>query len=427
MRRLSKKYRILAAAVVLLGIFIGMFSQDVGGHDWYDSFFNDLHDKKIDSYRLLFVWVQGDMAPGVRPIGGNQNNFESWKKHTEALLTQALRRRALDSNASQVIVEVVLDEATYVHHLDLLERWQREYPSQLRVTQLDKIRQTYPQISWALDQCDLGIAALCSDVIRIWHLPKEFDMNVYLDIDTFIDRHEHPNRLSSAIGLGSRVLSPGVYHAVQTSANPKDNLCNNDMLVDYGATNWPLIHAMAASSLDSYRGPWISLSQRHLWRGLDGEKIYEQQLEKRLAWWVAHPAQNFHPLGMIVHINGPWFWLHLSAEGHSAFYQIPIARNSGSWKGGSDVSIKGSMNYGALHYWLGSDAQDVLKLTMMAYDYQYLTSHQVVWRCALAAKIAKQWLRLSEDKGADLKKVLGSPMLWAEGIAHEGCNAILNI
>lgn len=386
--------------------------------NWYDSFFNQLKKQNITSYRLLFIWVQGDMGPEVRPIGGDPTQFAHWQKHTESLLSHVASRALLDRAMPKFQIEIVLDEPTYRKHRALFDLWQERYPSYIRLTQLNQLYRLYPELSWVLGQCRSGVPALCSDVIRIWHLPQNYSMNVYLDIDTFIDRHEGKNKLSSALSLGAQVKNKGVYHAVQTSPRASGNLCNNDIIVDYGSNNWPLIKSIALGSLENYKHPWQALTKRHTWHQVDGRANYQRQLEERLTWWVSHPYDNFHPLGMVVQINGPWFWLHLTAEGHSGFYQIPVTLNSGSWKGGREVSIKGSMNYASLKHWMGASAPRILRLTLMAADYQYLKAYEVAWRDELVSWVRREWLALSVLERESLKEALGSPMRWAEAIAN---------
>lgn len=402
-------------------LYMGVVSNKTEDVSWYDSFFNQLEVLDIKSYRLLFIWVQGDMGSVVRPIGGDDAQFDAWRTHVESLLVAACDKKRHDRK-TDVVVELTLDQKSYVHHKDLIDSWKKRYPKNFDMTFVDQMYDLYPEISWALDQCHSGIPALCSDVLRLWHLPQDYDMNVYMDVDTFVARHSDQMRLSSALSLGSRVVNRGVYHGVQSSSNPKDNLCNNDLIIDYGSDNWPLIKATSLSALEAYKEPWQSLSNRMLWK--KSYEGYVEDLNVRLSWWESHPYLNFHPIGMVVHVNGPWFWLSLSAEGHSAFYNIPLSPNQGSWKGGSDTSIKGSMTYGSLKHWWGDRANRVLKLTLMASDYQYLLSHNVSWKCQAADDIRSLWGDLTPIQRHDLIHVLKTPMMWARSIADSSCEAM---
>lgn len=386
---------------------------------WYDDLYAQLHEHHIKDYRLLFIWVQGGVSPHVRPIGGNAANNAQWVMHTESFLREAAYRFEHNDNAPFVHVEVVVDPPTYALHKLLFDRWREQYGEHILITPVSVVGEKYPLISKHLQQCTSGIPALCSDIIRLFYLKNSCDMNVYMDIDLFINAHREGFKKDSAhtYGLAGQDYT---LHQSYFIGDRKNEIVNNDFLVDRHYQEWDKLHQDGYKQLALYDKPMEFLYLRYKW--INDPMVYDSVLQEKHAWYKKNRTINFHPINSVLHIVGPVFWLKQNECGRVENYKIPNMPNASSWIAGPLhlKSVDGYMTYDILHKNMGDDvAEHAMLLTFMAHDYQLLKAYNIPWKCKLAYKIRTHWQQLPADTQEKLKKVLLTPMYWAEAIADD--------
>lgn len=341
------------------------------------------------SQRLFFIWVQGDLDHKV-PLGGDDPTFQAWAKEVEALM-QIFQR-----TSHPMRVELLADQGTFLQHQALWERWAKTYPDVWKLTDIRTIH--WPDASWVLEQCEHGIPAVCSDILRIFYLRHDaYSINLYMDVDAFVYHRSHQT-MSTAHLLGWDVKEPGLYHGASVGRDPKDSVVNNDYILSDRFEHWDFLHALAASRLVEYRD---LLQHAALRSKIQSPRAYHSHMKTFLASWKKSPARNIHPLGWVVEAYGPWFWLHLSAEGRSRFYPLPASPTAGSWKGGSAISSQGSLSYQAAVAWLGEDlALESMRLLWMMEDVRHVRSSKLqnalqeeMWQlwCRQDAAVRAQW------------------------------------
>lgn len=398
-------------------------------YDWYADFYQHLVKKDIKSYRMLQIWVQGDkLAWGdASPIGGDEKDFEEWKKAMNLFLLKAHEHRSL----ATVTVELVLDYPTQQLHQSLLEEWQQHYPSCLIVTPIEAIIDHYPSLKTSLAQCTQGIPAVCSDILRVWHLRQPFDVNIYIDVDTFIYRAKNQynpfvfnkeDDLPSHKAWGLNLSEKGVYTGFLLDREKGNIVSNNDMIIDFfDQDSWIVIKAVAENHLNRYQDFLTFITERSLLLDCDFY-TYEAYLLKKIEWAKKNPTLNFNQVPMIIGLVGPAFWRMHQLEGWVKPYYLPSMPSSGLWMNRLS-SVYGATSQAMLQQLYNESVIDhILSITFMAHDYYYLKDKNVRWLDQLETALIDEWNVLSEHEQSLASDLLRSPMEWAKELAEHAKN-----
>jgi len=385
--------------------------------DWYQTFYQKLSDLDVSRYRLLQIWVQGDRVNAVNPIGGDQKSFLDWKEKMTIFLDQANKH----AQKTHVVVELVLDRLTQDYHHDLLQHWQERYPLHLIITSAENMSQEYPLIAEPLKQCSEGIPALCSDILRVWHLQQPYDINVYMDIDTFIFRSTHhynpylfkqdPLSVSSDVAFGAHLNGKGIYHSLSIQNNPPKFIFNNDFVVDYHADHWNLIKSITSRNFSQYQSFLDLISMRSTFIDKD-YKAYQEYLQSKKAWAELNPFLNMNQIPLVMMLTGPAFWKSLYLQGWSKGYEFPSIPSSGEWMNAMG-SVYGAINSHMIKDIFNHEAQShIVNIIFMAHDYHYFKKFPISWINQLKDDLLRSWLALTEEERFMAEQLIRSPAEW---------------
>ncbi|NBW57409.1 hypothetical protein EBR43_06420 [bacterium] len=385
--------------------------------DWYEAFYQKLSDLDVKRYRLLQIWVQGDRLNDVNPIGGDQQSFFSWKEKMSMFLEQANK----NAQKVHVVVELVLDRRTQDYHHDLLQQWQARYPLHLIMTSVETMPQEYPVIAEPLKQCSEGIPAVCSDILRVWHLQQPYDINVYMDIDTFIFRSTRyynpyllkndPLAVSSDVAFGAHLNGKGIYHSLSIQNNPPRFIFNNDFIVDYHADHWALIKSITSRNFMQYQGFLDLISMRSHYLNKD-YKSYQEYLQSKKAWAELHPFLNINQVPIVMMLTGPAFWQHLYLQEWSKGYEFASIPSSGEWMNATG-SVYGAMNNQILKEIFNDETRaHIINMMFMAHDYHYFKKFPISWINELKKDLLKSWAALTEEERFMAEQLIRAPASW---------------
>jgi hypothetical protein len=395
---------IIARKNIILGVLIGLILLlTIGLHEkrnWHHSFFKALEDQKIEHYRLLSIWVRGDQPDHkpVNPIGGSEEKFIAWKKAMNAFLKAAQKKEK-----PFVRVALILDKETRAITQELISQWEQDYPGHLDIIFLENLVtvESDRTLLQGFKQCTEGIPSICSDFLRNKYLHDEkYEVNVYLDIDTFTQSYEHRYSLKSADVFGLGLGIKGLFNTF--NYNKGSISWNGDLLIDYDSqTNWPYIHALLKEELDHYNHFYEDIIQRSYRLRLPSLTAYQENLVERMHWWIKNPDRNFNQNALIIQGIGPVFWEKMMLRNQSNPYSLSNTKhldNYFSWNEDKKFtffnylcieSLSAQMNEGFAH--------SLLKITLMIYDYQYFNVRQLPWMNDLGHYIVDEWEQLKKQ------------------------------
>lgn len=392
-------------------------------NNWYDDFYNTL-DKNPSPFRLLQIWVQADRPTAqLAPIGGSLEDSKSWAQGIEIFLA-----RAAINIKHDVTFEFVVDSQTSLANKNLLSHWTEAYPKNFKLVLLEDLLQELPHQEFLSLQCTCGVAASCSDFLRIFLLHKEGVTNTYLDIDTFLYRLQHQKRLfanfdsfatNSAQAFGLLQGQRGVFLGMQKNfeSEPSSIQINNDCLVSKPQTSvWPLIKAATSLQIAKYQSYFELLNHRcHI---VD-YKSYQNNLNQRLEWAIKNPEWNVNQSPLVIAVAGPEFWRYFFDTQVATGYLLPYLPSSGGWMG-PDGSIEGSAPYGLLQSLFGpKDAESVLKIALLSLDLMYYNKRDVSFALEIKKELLQLWEAFPESQKEIAIKVLAAPIKKTQELANE--------
>jgi hypothetical protein len=344
----------------------------------------------IQEYRLLSIWVKGDLAHHgtINPIGGHKHAQE-WQVAMEQFLKASYYHKQVKKDP-HVLVELILDKETYATSMDLLRHWQKTYPSHLKVTLLESFADDH-LIDEPMRQCQQGIPSICSDFLRSWCLEDiDYTMNVYLDIDTFSEAYRHRWSQKSSFLLGAACVEKGLWSVLRLS--PQMMSWNGDMLISYGhKIDWPLLKAKLLQNYNLYERPFRDIYQRSQRLNHPTFHDYEVDLTQRKQWWHAHPELNFDQNSIILEVIGPGFWVRQLLTGSAYPYKrTQEVDNYFSWCDQQELIPMRPISLQDIINIFGVDqADNYLSLNLMLYDYFYFKKFKLSWIKALEDEILK--------------------------------------
>lgn len=375
---------------VLIIFFVAMGSQEL----WYNDFIDALQKKDIQSYRLLSIWVQGDHAQTgtINPIGGNPIHFKKWKKAMERFLNTAHQQPNL-----KIVVELIVDEKTRKITASDFELWQQRYPGHLLIKDLEDFSYDH-QIQEPLKQCTDGIASVCSDFLRTWYLHQDaYEMNVYIDIDKFTEASHGSALYKSSDIFGVNIPFKGLFNSF-SSGSGQTFAWNGDVLIDAGrATDWSYIKTVLLENFNAYEWSFIDMRKRKERLALPSFSAYLNNLDERTAWFCGHQDLNFNQNSIILDIIGPRLWLDFLLKRQSYPYEhankVQVKQYM-SWQEDTLTTSGQPMSYDLLRTLVNEEKViNIIKLTLMNYDYLYFKKRDLMWLPALK----KAMLKISED------------------------------
>ena len=401
--------------IVLAFLLVGLSSYNLWHHVfWYDSFYHQLHVQEVKHYRLLFIWVKGGISPELRPIGGNEVMFKKWQEHTEDFLHRAQTYQKKYPARTFVEVEIIVDMPTYNKHKEIFLQWKKTYGPHIKVTFLRDIKEKYTEIQPIVDQCTMGNPALCSDILRLWHIHSAADMNVYMDIDLFVNMQDIAYRQTSAKSFG--MYAPLHDVSVNYFILEKNKYINNDLIIDRQYEKWDEIKKLAVDNCKKYTSFLTNLVHRHQW--IEYPATYT--IRERVKYYKENKDMNFHPINTLASINGPYFMRDLFLDGIIKKYPFKSIMGTTSWipKSQCFTTVNGRMNYSILLKNMSDEqATRVLTLILLADDYKFLQSYHSPLSHKLALRIQKLWQSFTQEQQESLGKALMTPICWVENIA----------
>lgn len=382
--------------------------------NWYDDFY-DFMQKEPTPFRLLQIWVQADRpTQELSPIGGSLEESRAWAQGIEDFLAQASARKKYD-----VQFEFLVDTQTWIANQKLLLHWLDVYPKNFKITVLEDIIQTLPHQEFLSLQCTSGIAASCSDFLRIYLLPQEGVTNIYLDIDTFLYRLQHqkkpfanfdPFATTSSQALGLYQGQRGILLGMQKNFESADSSIqiNNDCLISKPhASAWPLITAAASLQITKYESYFGLLNQRC--KILDYQS-YQTNLHKRLEWAIENADCNVNLSPLVIAMAGPEFWRYFFDTQAVAGYLLPYLPSSGGWMGPGG-NVHGSAPYAVLEVVFGSElAQELLKITLLSTDFTYYSKRNQGLALKIKNELLALWAVFPESRKETALRVLLAPI-----------------
>lgn len=392
-------------------------------YNWYDDFYSELHQNPTP-YRLLQIWVQADNpSQATTPIGGSQQDAQYWAQGVESFLAQAAAHPSC-----QVTLDLVLDTPTLLHHQQLINHWENNYPYNFKLLKLDDLLPSLPDNHFIASQCTCGIAASCSDILRIFLLPQKGTYSTYMDIDTFLYRIEHQKKPFANFDVVATTspqaygLTQGVHDVFMGMVNGLEKptpiiYLNNDCLISQPeALMWPLIHARLLAEIERSSSYWLLLNERGQ---ITEYESYCHNLEKRLDWALDNPYANLNPNSLVINMAGPGFWRQLFDQYLIAGYPLPHLPSSGAWMGPGQ-SIQGIVCYHLIQQLFDQhEAQAIAKVAFLAIDFTYYKKRQSPLQDSIKKQIAQLWDTIPEHKKELALKLFCAPIKTAQEIAHE--------
>jgi len=407
--------------LALYGYVIHLFA-----FNWWDDFFNTLQQRN-ESYRFLQIWVQADSPkrPFIVAIGASESDLKSWSKGLERLLYQSLRYPDVT-----FLYSFITDEKTFYQNNDLFSDWKDRYADKIEFILYNDVFAPYPELAYGLNQCENGIAAACSDIIRLvtLHNPS-YDYNVYMDIDTFIHRRKSAKNPFLALSpfsstsphlFGLNLTQPGLaqscFSLVGASFDQSSLQINNDFLIDYQTPDWlwAFVQSIGFHRL-SQASPLLDLlAQRSL---VTSFSSYQEHLERKVQYALNNSSHNMNQIPLVIATAGPGLWKDLYLRNISKRYDLPIIPSSGGW-----------MNHGGTVYGLTStddlslfiDDSETMKtmiaLNFLSHDYYYYELRHAYWISDLKQDLISKLDTLSPRSVEIGKNLFSSSFEWLEEI-----------
>ncbi len=397
--------------------------------NWWSSFFQCLQSQN-QSYRFLQIWVQSDSTkrPFVIPVGSSDLDLEQWSQGVDHFLQQSFRY----PNVS-FLYSFITDEKTFYQHNDLFLKWTEKYPKKIEFVFYSDLLAPLPQLTNAPNQCENGIAAACSDLLRLISLHNPlYDYNVYMDIDTFIHCRKFalnpllpssPFAHSSKHFLGLSLSTPGLAHSSYTYVgNTIDQSTlhiNNDLLIDFKTPQWlwNFVQSLGFQRLEPAANFFDLLAERPL---LTTYEQYLLHLDTKVQFALEHPHQNINQVPLVINTVGPGLWKDLYLRGLSHRYPLPVIPSNGGWMN-HICSVYGNTSASDLALFLSEDPcsiQNMLALNFLAHDYYYFEARNSPWIPFLKETIHQKLKTISLENFEIGKNLFQSPYFWIEEIAH---------
>ncbi|MBM4222512.1 MAG: hypothetical protein FJ161_01735 [Gammaproteobacteria bacterium] len=344
---------------------------------WHDSFFQELNHSAARSCRMIQIWVSpGAQNPDqARLIGGDDLKFQKWKKSLEAFCQSATPWVKKYPNSFQI--ELIVDENVLKKHQELQEDWHEKYGDMIKWTvwntQLDDRQE---QWSSARIHCEQGSGSICSDWLRILALfDQNFDINIYIDIDTFSEVYGHQKIFDSAKALGVYHIESGLYNTYFSS--PFGASWNNNLLIDRDTKPQVIraLHEISQSELQKYHILYKHIATRKT-RLQKTSMQYDAEIEDMVDWAIQHPSYNINEyaqiLGGMQGGIGPGLWEEMLERGFSQPYYFgahdDLIGNYGSWQSSIDLPCYFATyhNYASMH---GPEiAKEFIRLSFYLFD-----------------------------------------------------------
>ncbi|NBX71387.1 hypothetical protein EBQ91_00535, partial [bacterium] len=363
--------------ILILGIIVlaCIHYSSLRKEDWYGAFFKELSQQNIKSYRFINIWAQGERykKEDYSYIGGQHKNYRVWKKSVENFLFEAKQHLEY-----KILFEVFVDQRTYALCFDTLAKWEKTYPHTFKITLIDQLKDDDFLIE-PLKQCSEGIPAICSDVLRVMYLHNpDYEVNVYMDVDTLIEGYRSRKKYSSINAFGLQLPGKGIFNTLEMS--PNKIIWNNDFIVDKGTDkDWDLIQSFLKQNFTLYQKAYRDIYRRSIRSKLESFSDYLEDLEERALWWQQNSHMNFNQNSMIGQVLSGGFFADMLFRELSYPYKVNNCmseKNYRSWAGEetyiNNVFMSFDMNRARF------DQQSsifILKFTLMLYDYLYFTQH----------------------------------------------------
>lgn len=392
-------------------------------HNWYDDFYHVI-EKEYAPFRFLQIWVQADRPrQELAPVGGSLEESQFWAQGIENFLAQAAVRKKYD-----VTFEFVTDTQTREAHDKLLSHWLEMYPQNFKILLLETLLPTLPHQEFLSSQCTCGIAASCSDFLRIFLLHQEGITNTYLDIDTFLYRLQHqkkpfanfdPFATSSAQAFGLYQGQRGVFLGMQQNfeSKPSSIQINNDCLISKPQTSaWPLIKAATSLKIAQYQSYFMLLNERCQ---IFDYQNYQSNLNKRLKWAIENSDCNVNQSPLVIAAAGPEFWRYFFDTQVVTGYFLPYLPSNGGWMGPGG-SVEGSAPYDMLQVIFGAQhAQSLLKIALLNVDFIYYSKRDASLASEIKKELLDLWELIPEGQEEMALNVLSAPIKKTQELAHE--------
>jgi len=411
-----------------LWIVCCVYGVHIFAFNWWDDFFDTLQARN-ESYRMLQIWVQADSpkAPAIVPIGASKTAFTLWRKDIDRWLYQSLRHPEI-----AVYYSLILDRPTWTHHAALLEQWKRRYPSQIEILFYQDVFATAPQLPCGSTQCSHGIAAACSDILRLLALHNpSYDYNVYMDVDTFIHRYQSalnpywpsaPFASTSAHLFGLHLTQPGLAQSflsvVGSSFDRSALQINNDFLIDYKMPDWlwSCVQTLGFERI-SQAAPLFDLCADR--SSIRSFADYSVHLDRKVQYALHNPERNINPIPLVIYSAGPGLWKDLYVRGLSQPYRLPQIPSSGEWMNHS-AKVYGLTSVNDLTLFVdGADTiHTMIALNFLSHDYYYYHARHTPWLAELKHALLQHYHALSPEDVAIGKHLFHSSFEWLEEIQN---------
>jgi hypothetical protein len=375
---------------------------------WYNSFFDKLIEKDVHNVRFFQVWVspfQDHRA--IALVGGNNERFDLWKEATEAFFDTAL----LYQDRIYFQYQILVDQKVKDRHKSLVDHWRVKYGEMVQWILLDSI--SYPQESSyqsGFQQCITGCASVCSDFLRLTQLKNDrFEIDIYMDIDTFSQSYNHKNTISSKHALGAHITDPGMYHTFHVTNKMVSYNC--DLLVAYKLTldkQQSLKNDMSII-LKDYRPLYDHISQQYQRAALLSYDLYNASIEPLIQWAIDHPSRNINQYGLILGGIGPGFWKTQLQKNISHPYRYGFTEdfdNYFSWRDAQSYLPYAFETYESLlaYYQDENIAKNFLWLNISLYDYiMFKSNPEHLWAEEMREQCLNTWDAMASSLSQPLR------------------------
>lgn len=373
--------RVVICTILLATLFLGAKNQQ--RDDWYKSFYQNLAQQHVNSIRYFQIWVSpGSNSPQeALPIGGSQSNFELWLQTTQELMESPAAHLSIWSG--NFLYEIMVDKNVYQKHESVFHSFKKKYGNNFEVSLIEdhKPHESSP-LFIGYRQCLCGVAAVCSDYLRILHTPKkDFEINIYADIDT-LSQAIRNKKQHSFQELGLNINENGVYFPFFSNKLLSVNI---DMLVFKG------ISEVVRNYMTDFIEERLQRQKVFFNNVLAGDALlgvknideYEELLQKRVFLLLSEPQTGINRDHVITDTVSANFWLRLAQKGWAYPYWNSMAdtvKNYHSWKMEGSVASYESVdiNLIMMNYSL-AEQKVIIQLALMLYDQAYLKEQTVEW------------------------------------------------
>jgi hypothetical protein len=352
--------------------------------DWYKSYFDNIQEKNIKSYKLISIIDHNLEETQTRGLGMEE-------------FFQTLQQRVHATKECDYQVEIFYTDEISDHTMNLLTQWSEQYESILKITPLKSIVDQVGKDGFSPALCVDPHAHYCKNLIKLWSMDQDKDLTVYLDPLLWERHYQAKKTLLSQFAFGNNACS--IFHSLITYPNLDDLdskdlfYISNDMMINHRKSlSYTQLKNLVLRKIHQSYAALDYIAQRPiLFKNIEWND-YTDIFAQRTLWWLEHPFIELNENVLLSSTVGNGLLTEATLR-HIISLQrtLPVQHNPEE-----ALVLKGSMNFDLLKRLMNEDqAKETLAFILSYQDYKNCIPDNRTFYTLLKEEIKHKWLTLN--------------------------------